>query len=95
MGIAALHPSYRLPADLPPWQIKSAPLGCGKSTRRANHFVFSEMVVQPLLQKYFASHLTQITSISILVLSQERGVAHVINVGRDAVDAVSALDETC
>jgi hypothetical protein len=25
-------------ADLPPWQIKSGHLGCGKSTRRANHF---------------------------------------------------------
>src|SRR6266404_2910634 len=35
------------------------------AARRANHFVFSEMVVQPLSQKYFASHLTQITSISI------------------------------
>src|SRR6266403_1258977 len=29
------------------------------------------------------------------VLSQERGVAHVTNAGRDAVDAGSALDETC
>ncbi len=31
-------PTHPALADLPPWQIKSAPLGCGKSTRRANHF---------------------------------------------------------
>jgi hypothetical protein len=37
MGFAMAQPSLLL-ADLPPWQIKSAPLGCGKSTRRANHF---------------------------------------------------------
>jgi len=30
--------SLALRADLPPWQIKSAPLSCDKSTRRANHF---------------------------------------------------------
>jgi hypothetical protein len=29
------------------------------------------------------------------VPSQERGVAHVINAGRDAVDAGSTLDESC
>jgi len=56
---------------------------------------FPKWAVQPLLQKYFVSRLTQITSISITVPSQERGVAHVINVGRDAVDAGSARDEWC
>src|SRR5260221_13282779 len=35
---------------------------------------FPKWLVQPLLQKYFASHLTQITSISITVPSQQRGV---------------------
>jgi hypothetical protein len=39
--------SLALLADLPPWQIKSAPLGCGKSTRRANHFGLSEIVSSP------------------------------------------------
>src|SRR6266404_1869146 len=53
------------------------------------------MVVQPLLQKYFPSHLTQIGSLICTVPSRKRGVAHVTNVGRDAVDAGSALDETC
>jgi hypothetical protein len=46
--------------------------------------------VQPPLQKYFCSRLTQISSLIRAVPSQERGVAHVINVGRDAVDAGSA-----
>ena len=46
--------------------------------------------VQPTLQKYFCFRLTQISSLIRAVPSQERGVAHVINVGRDAVDACSA-----
>jgi hypothetical protein len=37
MGFAKAQPILLL-ADLPPWQVKSAPLSCGKSTRRANHF---------------------------------------------------------
>ena len=41
----------------------------------------------------FACQRTQITSISIIVPSLQRGVGHVINVGRDAVDAGSARDE--
>jgi hypothetical protein len=48
---------------------------------------FPKCAVQPLLQKYFRSRLTQISSLIRAVLSQERGVAHVTNVGRDAVDA--------
>ena len=56
---------------------------------------FPKWLVQPLLQKYFPSHLTQISSLIRTVPSQERGVAHVINVGRDAVDAGSARDEWC
>jgi hypothetical protein len=34
-------------ADLPPRQIKSGHVGCGKSTRRANHFGLSEIVSSP------------------------------------------------
>jgi hypothetical protein len=56
---------------------------------------FPKWLVQPLLQKYFCFRPTQITSISITVPSQERGVAHVNDAGRDAVDAGSALDEWC
>jgi hypothetical protein len=41
------------------------------------------------LQKYFASHPTQISSLIRTVPSRQRGVAHVTNVGRDAVDAGS------
>jgi hypothetical protein len=41
------------------------------------------------LQKYFCFPLTQISSLIRAVLSQQRGVAHVINVGRDAVDAAA------
>ena len=43
--------------------------------------------VQTSLQKYFASRLSQISSVIRAIPSQQRGVAHVINVGRDAVDA--------
>src|ERR1700720_888901 len=46
-------------------------------------------------QKYFCFRSTQIRCISIAVLSHQRGVAHVTNAGRDAVDAGSALDEWC
>ena len=49
--------------------------------------------VQSPLRKYSASRLTQISSLSRAVLSLSRGVAHVINVGRDAVDAGGAKDE--
>jgi hypothetical protein len=48
----------------PPWQIKSGHLGCGKLTRRANQ----QIPVQPLLQKYFSSRLTQITPLIRAVL---------------------------
>jgi hypothetical protein len=44
--------------------------------------------VKPLLQKYFASRLTQIRCISATVLSHREGrVAIVTDAGRDAVDA--------
>jgi len=51
--------------------------------------------VQTSLQKYFCFSQTQISSLIRAVPSQERGVAHVINAGRDAVDAGSARDEWC
>jgi len=54
-----------------------------------------DFAVQPCLQKYFASRLTQIRFTSTAVPSRKRGVAHVTNAGRDAVDAGSALDESC
>ena len=37
-GLLTMRVFLALRADLPPWQIKSGHLGCGKSTRRANHF---------------------------------------------------------
>jgi hypothetical protein len=49
--------------------------------------------VKTLLQKYFCFRLTQISSLIRPVLSRKRGVAHVTNVGRDAVDAGGAFDE--
>jgi hypothetical protein len=36
--LTAVAETILLLADLPPWQIKSGHLGCGKLTRRANHF---------------------------------------------------------
>jgi len=66
--------------DLPDGQISSCFVG---------------LAVQPLLQKYFPSRLTQISSLSRAVLFRQRGVAHVNDAGRDAVDAGSALDEWC
>jgi hypothetical protein len=55
--------------------------------------LFSDFGVQPHLQKYSCSLLTQISSLIRAVLSQERGVAHVTNAGRDAVDAGDAKDD--
>src|SRR5256886_15510851 len=43
----------------------------------------------PRLQKYFCFLPTQISSLIRTVLSQQRGVAHVTNAGRDAVDAAA------
>jgi hypothetical protein len=54
-----------------------------------------DMSVQPHLQKYSASRLTQINSISPAVPSLRGALAIVTDVGRDAVDAGSALDERC
>jgi hypothetical protein len=56
---------------------------------------FPKWPVQPFLQKYFCFRPTQISSLIRTVPSRKRGVAHVINVGRDAVDAGSARDEWC
>jgi hypothetical protein len=53
---------------------------------------FPKWLVQPLLQKYFPSRLTQITSISITVPSLRGALRNVINAGRDAVDAGGAFD---
>src|SRR2546430_11468348 len=43
----------------------------------------------PRLQKYFCFLPTQISSLIRPVSFRQRGVAHVINVGRDAVDAAA------
>src|SRR6267154_3908566 len=73
----------------PPWQIKSGHLGCGKLTRRANQ----QKSVQPLLQKYFPSPLTQIRCISIDVSFRSEGRSRVVtSAGRDAVDARASGD---
>src|ERR1700694_5529885 len=49
---------------------------------------FPKWSVQPLLQKYFRSGLTQITFISITVSFRQEGRSRVVtNAGRDAVDA--------
>ena len=48
----------------------------------------SDLPVQPFFQKYFRSHLTQITCISLTIPSHTEGrLAIVTNAGRDAVDA--------
>jgi hypothetical protein len=46
--------------------------------------------VQPSLQKYLFSRLTQITSISLAVPSPRGALAIVIDAGRDAVDAAAS-----
>jgi hypothetical protein len=49
--------------------------------------------VQPHREKYFASPFGRNSFMNSAVPSRQRGVAHVINVGRDAVDADCAFDE--
>ena len=46
-------------------------------------------------QKYICFYLTQIRCISITSCPERGALRNVINAGRDAVDAGSALDETC
>ncbi len=64
-------------------------VGCGKSTRRANH----QNLSSPLAQKYFAFPVGQISATSSRHPAPQEGrFAIVTNVGRDAVDA--AVRET-
>jgi len=54
--------------------------------------LFGDLAVQPSLQKYFGSRLTQITSISTAVPPHTEGrIAIVTSAGRDAVDAKMLL----
>jgi hypothetical protein len=50
----------------------------------------TDFPVQPLLQKYFPSRLTQITSISTAVSPPEGRIAIVTDAGWDAVDAAAS-----
>jgi hypothetical protein len=61
------------------------------TARRANQ----QIPVQPLLQKYLPSLLSQISSLSLAVPSHRGALRNVINAGRDAVDAGGMLDESC
>jgi hypothetical protein len=72
MGFAkgSTHPAL---ADLPPWQIKSGHLGCGKLTRRANPLLIFRNDVKTRNQKYFASRLTQISSLIRTVSFRQEG----------------------
>ena len=67
--------------------VKSAPTG--------KSLLIFRNAVKPRLQKYFCFLPTQISSLIRVSGLDKRGVAHVINVGPDAVDAGSALDEWC
>jgi hypothetical protein len=51
--------------------------------------------VQPHLQKYFRSRLTQITSQLPPSRPIEGRIAIVTDAGRDAVDAAARVDERC
>jgi len=70
-------------------QVKSGCHGCDKLTRRANH----QKSVHPFTQKYSASVVGQISDLNPPVPPDKRGVAHVTNARRDAVDAMTARDE--
>ena len=52
-----------------------------------------DFLVQPHLQKYFVSGLTQISSLIRAVPSHRGALAIVTDAGRDAVDAGGAKDE--
>jgi hypothetical protein len=81
MGFAKAPPILLL-ADLQPWQVKSAPLGCGKSTRPGKSLLIFRNRVKPRNQKYFASRLTQISSlIRAVPCPQEGRFAIVTDVG--------------
>jgi hypothetical protein len=52
----------------------------------------AQIRVQPFAKKYFTSPVGQIKSTTRAIPSRKRGVAHVINAGRDAMDAGGARD---
>src|SRR6478609_764355 len=60
-------------------------LSCGKSARRASLLIFRNDV-KPLLQKYFASLPTQISSLIRCLVPPEGRSRVVTTAGRDAVD---------
>ena len=81
-----------LPSRAPEGQI--AARGCGKVTRRANQFSFTEIVVKPLNKKYFALSEGQIRAISTAIPSRPEGRIMIVTTwDGDAVDAEAATDE--
>src|SRR6266480_6288822 len=64
-------------------------------SRRANHFVFSEMACPAPFAKIFLFRPEANQFTDSRRPAPTEGRAHVTNAGRDAVDAGSALDETC
>jgi hypothetical protein len=75
-------------ADLPPWQIKSAPLGCDKSTRRGKSLRIIRNESQAPKSKifWFSFDPNQFTDSHRLVPPEGRSRV-VTTAGRDAVDA--------
>src|SRR6266403_3246516 len=85
--------SDRFASRRQPHAAKRSPGFVADFARRANHFVFSEMVVQPLLQKYFASPPTQIRCISKPSRPDRGALRTSRNAGRDAVDAAASGEQ--
>jgi hypothetical protein len=80
------------------WSVRPNCPACCPGGLRAQRNFFSRIkliwAVQPPLQKYSASHLTQITSRSMAVSSHRGALAIVTDAGRDVVDADGAADES-
>src|SRR5258708_6675153 len=93
-GLLTMRVFLALRTDLPAManQIWASGL---RQTNPTGNLIFRNCV-KPRLQKYFCFLPTQISSlIRTVSFRQEGRIAIVTNAGRDAVDAVSALDEMC
>src|SRR6266702_5305916 len=91
MGIAALHPSYVLLS----LRVLATGWHLGSDHGSGCHRHPAEVAVNFLNFRNFPCRLTQISNIRWPSRPERGALRNVINAGRDAVDAGSALDETC
>src|SRR6266446_3194423 len=95
-GLLTMRVLLALRTDLPAMANQIWASGLRQTNPTGKSLLIFRNCVKPRLQKYFCFLPTQIRCmIRAVPFRQEGRIAIVTNAGRDAVDAVSALDEMC